>query len=430
MPHRAAAVLLALLATVPAASAVWQMDGRDAGRSMTAPEPIPTRDVALAWESAPGVQYTGLFVAADGSIAAIGDPVAVYEPDGTLRWSTREIGENPKVFRARGGALLSDGTIVTVGHPALAPAAVAGFDPKDGKQTFITLDIGRKCDSLEDNPIAVAADDSFYVGGCEPSLFAFTKDGALKWKVDVRAGRVALGGSNVYAQVRDFKAADGTEHDRAIVAFAQADGKVAWAHPALDGATDPMVGKDGTVYFVGNGITALSPADGSVKWERLVPRPFAIGIAPNGTIMGGSANVVSWVDPANGDLLGASPSSDGRVMIAGNGVHLRGYGAGVRAWDPAGKKLWEVTLASSHQSNLAFGADGTMYVAVDGKLLAFKGQGGSTTPPSSPTSADPPTAPDAGEARGNGEKGTPAPAAWLALAAVAAGAAGLARRRR
>lgn len=432
MQFRAPMVVLALLMLLPSALAAWPVEGGDVGRTAGTTLPIPTKDVAQVWNASG--QYTGVFVAADGSVVGVGDPVAVFEPDGTTRWSTRTLADG-KVYRARGGGLLSDGTIVTVGHLALGGASAVAYDPADGSQRWTMREFGRSCDSPEEVSIAVGADDSMYAGHCGdgPGIVAIRKDGALKWKYTGEADRVALGGTNVYARVKDIKAPNGTVHEDTIAAFSQADGSVVWVSPdTKDLSESPIVGADGTVYTVDAGyVTALFPSNGSAKWRTIVPRPFAIGIAPNGTIAAASSNVVSWLAPADGKLLGATPSRDGSPILLGNGLHVRMGGAAIFAIDDAGRTLWQVNGTSrTFQSNLAVGNEGALYAAEDGQLRAYVGEGGASAPtptPASPTSVSPPAA-STPAASAEGEKGTPGPALAPMLAVVAV-AAGILRRR-
>lgn len=437
MTRRGPFLLLLLVLVVPGALAAWPMDAVDARRSGTSNVAIPTSTPTLQWNGTG--QYTTILVATDGSVVGVGDPMTVWEPNGTVRWSTRQVGPQQQVYRALSGALLSDGTIVTVGALPFGAPAVIGYDPRTGAQTFFDKDIVDGCTKAGNSPIVVGADDSFYVGDCGPGIIAYKKDGTLKWSFSSEANSVALGATHVYATVEDLVLANSTVYPSAVVALSQADGSVAWGAKLNEGDSSPFVGADGNVYVMDAGyVTALAQSDGALRWRTIVARPFALGIAPNGTIAAASSSVMSWIAPADGAVLGTSPTKDGRILVLGEGVHLRSYGNGLAAVDAKGTTLWELTVASrTFQSNVALAEGGWVYVAEDGRMNAYRGEGGST-PVATPTSATSPTStPTSGSpssggspvgAGGDGgENGAPGPG--VALLAVAIAAVAFLRRR-
>lgn len=444
-PRPLSMLLFVVILLLPSASAAWPMEGGDARRSGTVTGAFPTGAVTLAW-NATG-HFTGVLVAPDGSVVGTGDPVTVWEADGTLRWSTRTMGPQP-AFRARGpGALLSDGTIVVPGSLPSGAAAVVGYDPRNGSERFVTRDIVGTCDSVADGAVAVGRDDSFYVAQCGPGLVAFHKNGSVKWRQNVNAERVALDATSVYFVADAYTLPNGTSYNDAVVSLSQTDGSFLWAHRLLSARGDTVVGTDGSIYILDDlVVVALAPTNGEQKWATPIPRNYAFGIAPNGTLAMGGATVLSWISPADGSVLGTSPTRDGTRILVGTNVHVRGFGSQLSAIDTSGNLLWEVKgSAAEFQSNIAVG-DGAIYVAEDGRLLAYQEEGRTTapTPGTSPAPTGTPglvagTAPGptragaaatppgtgAADEGGGGIPGVAAPALLLALAA----AAFLARRR-
>lgn len=436
------AALLAALLLAPLASAAWSMEDADARRSGTVSAPIPTADVRQVWNASG--QYVAALVLPDGAVVGIGDPVTVWSKDGAQRWSTRTVGPQSQVFVARGGAVLSNGTIVAAGSLPFGAPAIVGYDPADGKQIIFdrTFPERTTCDSIEENAIVVAPDDSFYVGGCGPGILAYHKNGTKKWSFTGEAERVALGATHLYAEVEDLELANGTTYEDALLALSLADGSIAWATKLDDGGGDPIVAQDGTIVLNDGGrIRGFAPADGAPEWATIVPRPYGLAIAPNGTIAAGSTNGVAWLSPTDGTMIGASRSVDGRGLLVGANVHLRISGANVIAVDTTGTELWRVNgTARNFQVNLAVADDGSLYIPEEGQMRAYRGEGGSAaptpgaTPPATgaPASAATPPATAAGEGEaegeGDGDKGTPGPGALLLVVALAATAL-LARRR-
>ena len=89
------------------------------------------------------------------------------------------------------------------------------------------------------------------------------------------------------------------------------DGSERWKTPGVGlaswGCESPSIGPDSTIYVpcTNDGLTALDPVDGSVKWRAppeggLNASPTALAIRPNGTLFFGA-----W----DGDLYGISAGS-------------------------------------------------------------------------------------------------------------------------
>jgi outer membrane protein assembly factor BamB len=155
---------------------------------------------------------------------------------------------------------------------------------------------------------------------------------------------------------------------------------------------------DGTVLVLSGAITAVNPADGSVKWTYSPSGPYyssygSVSVNPSGNVIfafdrflgklqsngtrvweleflgGASANELE--STASSPLLDAS----GNIYLGlGTGKRsTRPWGKVLRAYNAAGGTRWEYTLGEgTYTSAPALGTNGTLYVGcMDGNLYAF-----------------------------------------------------------
>lgn len=428
----------------PAAAAAWPMGGGDGGRTNGITEPVPTSNVALAWQASG--QWSGIAVADDGSVVAAGDPMSVFEADGSTRWSSREITtpNGPRVFVAHSApGLLSDGTIIAVGSYAIGVGGIVAFDAGDGTLKWLKGELGTgNCDDEHAAP-AIGEDDSIYVGDCG-GVRALEADGAERWTFDSQGETsiVAIDDARVYFDAGGYTSAEGTEYEHAIIALSRADGSIAWIHEATSVRVDPIVGNGHVYYSENTDVTALNAADGSLAWQTPVVRPFSLAITPDGRIVAGASNRVMVLAPS-GTASDPVPTVGDYDVLASDTVILRSVNTKVTGNDMSGAPLWETPAGGTITSNVAVGPEGTIYYAEAGTLYAFDGEGGTTstppttTPTTTPTSspATTPTATSGGENGGGdvdgGDGGSDTPGFGVMIIALAGlGAALLTRRAR
>jgi len=139
-------------------------------------------------------------------------------------------------------------------------------------------------------------------------------------------------------------------------------------------SSSPAIGADGTIYLANHNLYALNP-DGTAKWTS----SFTVGngsspvIGSDGTIYienravnpDGSAK---WQSPMNGGLPSAALAADGTVYIAGNNL--------LSAFKPDGTLIWNFVAGDTIYSSPTVGTDGTIYIgSIDNKLYAVNADG-------------------------------------------------------
>lgn len=204
---------------------------------------------------------------------------AFNKTDGTRLWS------QPPFEGESAPALLQNGTLVFVrdrhiiaadrdgnelwAYPPANAAPVNGIYPQD---------------IYFDSPVAVAPDQSLYVGSRNNRLVALDSDGVLKWTFDP--------GVMQGYRASPIIASDGTVfvvNSQGIATAFSPDGTVKWTlHLSVRNGIQatPIIGADGTIYFAADpGLIAISP-DGRRLWD-LALSGFAAGsptLAPDGTL--------------------------------------------------------------------------------------------------------------------------------------------------
>ncbi|MCL4557383.1 MAG: PQQ-binding-like beta-propeller repeat protein [Deltaproteobacteria bacterium] len=245
------------------------------------------------------------------------------------------------------------------------------------------------------SPPVVGADGTIYAGSLMPytssgsiiAIYALSPAGNLKWS-DPFSMRIVYpptigADGTIYVAIS-------TTGNSSLYALNPTDGSVKWSTsigliPGNPG-TPPAIGPDGTIYTMGS-ITpfgtlyyclyALNPTDGSVKWTFLAPggRTFSDfspepAVGTDGTIYLASMQSFYAINP-NGSskwtfdsqyMLSTTP------VIGSNGTIIAGGAYGLQALSITnGTPKWSYSSCSgcSVTSQLASGADGTIYVGSD-----------------------------------------------------------------
>lgn len=188
--------------------------------------------------------------------------------------------------------------------------------------------------------IAIDRDGTIYAGTYS-YIYAFTKEGEELWKTSAAVteiGSFAIDGNTLYAAQTG---------GAGLIAIDTTDGQMKWTAGANGDAYAPVVGKDGTVYFVdkgGKSLYAVGP-EGALKWK------FNAGAA----------------------LTYCFPVLDDKGIIyfgASNGI--------IHAVDTrTGTEAWQMNTDASGDnakimSGMTIGTDGRLYVGyIGGNLIAI-----------------------------------------------------------
>ncbi|HIJ87083.1 MAG TPA: PQQ-binding-like beta-propeller repeat protein [Desulfuromonadales bacterium] len=165
----------------------------------------------------------------------------------------------------------------------------------------------------------------------------------------------------------------------------------------------PVVGKDGTIYFSGNGLWALNP-DFSIKFYYPDGGNCcgAITVADDGTVIVGNGwlhafdvNNLVFLDPTNSDPLSAKivapkwiyneRGADWSAAVTPDGatVYAENYSGELVAIDPNNLTLnpddgkfyaatkWFKTIINDRESNPVIAANGNIYIADDQKVISI-----------------------------------------------------------
>jgi outer membrane protein assembly factor BamB len=254
---------------------------------------------------------------------------------------------------------------------------------------------------------AIGPDGTIYAGGIDGNLYSITPNGATNWiRSTGTASAVystpAIGSNGVIYVASDEAAEQRPTNLMTGVTGFNPNGTTNWFFQPQDlfygNAGDveggPVVGADGTVYFVSEGhrLYALT-STGQLKWFLPLwagsePDP-APSIAADGSIVVGSDSPWLYVVNPDGSLRwvlnltnlgdGGNPQIECTPAIGSNGVIYTGTGGSgyssggnLYAVNTNGTTNWVFTApAQATWSSPAIAADGTVYVgSVDGMMYA------------------------------------------------------------
>jgi outer membrane protein assembly factor BamB len=136
----------------------------------------------------------------------------------------------------------------------------------------------------------------------------------------------------------------------------------------------PVVGPDGTVFVGGTqALTALDPADGSVRWRYDDANAFGTPTATDGAVFVGSDAGVLALDAGDGSerwRADAPGEVTPNVLAVGDGAVVVATDGGTRALDRAtGEQRWS---ASPRAEQYPVVRDGTVFVGTYEGLFAFE----------------------------------------------------------
>jgi outer membrane protein assembly factor BamB len=218
----------------------------------------------------------------------------------------------------------------------------------------------------------IVADDGTILIGCSNDfVYALNSDGTVKWADSV--------GSQVWAT--GALGADGTSYfqtaDSCVIAL-RPDDSTRWTFDSIGGNSSPVIGVDGTVYFVNQEgvVHSVDPSNGSPKWTYPLTnagstQPPAIDPSRNVLYVVSDAGLLQsidlttggggWSDSAGQDASAPVVGPDGSIFIGGGGRLTK--------FSPDDDRLWTFTPPMSGVvSTPAITVDGYLYVLV----VAFK----------------------------------------------------------
>jgi hypothetical protein len=257
---------------------------------------------------------------------------------------------------------------------------------------------------------AVAPDGMIYVGGLDGNLYSLFPDGSTNWarpagNIDSIYSTPAVG-SNGIIYVTSDEAPPNLPRPTNLVTGVTAfnpDGTTNWFFQPQDlyynnfGDVDssPVVGADGSIYFLAEGFRLYClTADSHLKWFLTLPgdaEPASTpALAPNGTIVVGSGYLdpnpkdspyvydvnpdgsLNWVfnvaKYGGGNIIQSSPTVDQNgVIYVGSATLFQEHVGCVFAINPDGTPKWIFTNSGNFVTGSpAVAADGTVYVGDEG----------------------------------------------------------------
>jgi outer membrane protein assembly factor BamB len=216
-----------------------------------------------------------------------------------------------------------------------------------------------------------------FIYACNNSSGSDSQPGTLKWKYRV--------GGNVGMDWNGKIYASNTEY----LTIMTPDRAVEWKFRVNDSnnRSNPVIGKDGTVYLYGSDLSAISP-DGKLKWKHefdgLVSKP---SIAHDGTIYilshsyaevnthltaFDSEGRVKW---DRGDIEGVIVNSSNPALGKDGTIYVRSTDMFLYAFDSDGAFKWKYLTGGSSSFSLAIGSDGTVYTGEAQNFYALKPDG-------------------------------------------------------
>ncbi|WP_049917834.1 outer membrane protein assembly factor BamB family protein [Haloferax denitrificans] len=216
----------------------------------------------------------------------------------------------------------TDGVVAVIGHRSddIDDGRVVAFDHESGERLW-SHDFGRATGLLADGGSVYAGER---LGSGRGRIYAFdAADGNQRWTQTVGniGSSMAIAGDTLYT-------ANGT-----LAALSTDDGAVRWEQSEVDGVgftvavapQDQLFADERAVYYGDDeGVFAMSPGDGSLRWAWRPDRwDWAdVGPVPAGdSVYAGSAGDIAMLDADDGSLRWRTSFGDDAQVV---GVHERG----------------------------------------------------------------------------------------------------------
>lgn len=283
----------------------------------------------IAWEYATSAATYGAgpAVGPDGTIyfgTEDGDgTLYAVSASGALKWKAT-LGAAVKASPA----VTSDGTVYALADGGVLKA----FDAASGAERWSATQSGNA------GGVAVDKDGTVYIGTSK-GIWAYSKNGTLKWPCDTehnvteRGGSLAIGNGILYATLKS---------KGGCAAIETSTGRTLWKYASQAGDSyHPVVDGDGTVYFCEkNGYLYAVDKNGSEKWvdktdKNYIYSGFALGAD-------GKAYISQYASPFN-----------------------------LLAFDASGARTVVATIGAQTMSPVTIGPDRRIYYGLNGSVSAY-----------------------------------------------------------
>ncbi len=235
------------------------------------------------WHRVGGWGDCSPLVGSDGTIYVYGHEIAsgpghlyVYDPSGNLKWQVP--------IQANGGTaspvISRDGGTIYMAMDSLYTIR------KDGRVVWTYLPDASSW--LWYEPAFSPDGSTLYVPG-QTGMYAIDTSGSLKWKFAI----VPLSSSNVLSSASVDNAGNLYFSSQNVMYSLTPDGTVRWTYSISPNGpfTPPAIGRDGTIYFVGECLYAIDYA-GKLRWKYSIGVPGSMSMPAidiDGTLYFGKA---------------------------------------------------------------------------------------------------------------------------------------------
>ena len=298
-----------------------------------------------------GLDGTVYFVWANGLLA--------LNPNGSVKWQ-HQSWSSPYAQPA----IAADGTIYYYADKlyAVSPNGARKWEFNMDSTNFWNL-----------SP-AIGADQNLYCPGQNGYLYALSPEGTERWKFYIKPSQT--GAAIGYEGTIYIGNASGNFY--AI----NPDGTKKWEYTIEEpgGITgSPIIGSDGTIYFVTDlYLYALAP-DGSKKWKCMMDKPRGPSLGSEGTIYLGFYTGLAALNP-NGTVKWLHPTGDwvsnsSPAIGADETIYFGSRNNYFYALSSDGTRKWDFRTGGGISSSPAIAPDGTIYfTSGDGYIYALKSE--------------------------------------------------------
>ncbi|MEC3159496.1 PQQ-binding-like beta-propeller repeat protein [Bacillus thuringiensis] len=230
--------------------------------------------------------------------------------------------------------------------------------------------------TFESQP-AIGSDGTIYIGNSTGKLYAFNKDGSIKW----------IKGDVAYSSSTPVIAEDGTIYvTGGKLSALNPDGSIKWQVKEASTYSSPIIDSEGTVFVYNSTSINAYNSNGSKKWESSSMFKGAndgqnsMLISKDGTIytlLSSGENYFLYAHDKNGKELWkkqtkGSGSDPGFSLGLDNELYING-GSVVYVYDKNGNliKQWQQDVMGARFAPTISSKDGTIYIAEGGAVAAY-----------------------------------------------------------
>lgn len=223
------------------------------------------------------------------------------------------------------------------------------------------------------SPIVIGSDGTIYGGDMNSNTFyALNPDGTEKWSF-----KSTVTGENFDYRTKPAIGTDGTIYVNSSygIRAINPNGTEKWGLN-LGRVSPPVIGDDGTLYFIKTKLYAVDPLNGDIKWKSADIHSNAFTapvISKDGIIYISSLTGLEAYNKSGVKLWKFSPNYNyglGSAVIAEDGTIYTGLGQDSQkgymyAVNPDGTEKWKFQMKSYTKSPPTIGKDGTLYFGTE-----------------------------------------------------------------